>query len=380
MRYDAVVVGTGIIGSFTALALHRRGLRVLVIERSGLAPGTSRSSDGNLLCSDKPAGPLLEMADTSLRLWREFTEAYGNDCEFDPKGSTVVACGDDTAANLERFVHEHRDAGIRCEFLSSGWNTFEPALGPRVQAAARWPGDAQVQPMLACYQIARLLRREGVEHRWYTEVAGFDEHADHVDVKLASGERVSAGYLCLCTGVWTSHLLEPAGLSVPVRPRKGHICVLERSGVAVNSKIADYAYNETVDFPSDRVGDVQTAAVIEATRSGTILCGSSREFAGFDKAVDTAVMRRILADCVAIVPALAELRVLRGYTGLRPYSPDGLPLIGPVSPQERILIATGHEGAGHGLAPISAELVANRVCGEDPIVPFTDLLHPARFN
>ncbi|HKJ96008.1 MAG TPA: FAD-dependent oxidoreductase [Gammaproteobacteria bacterium] len=378
MAYDAVVIGSGIIGSFTALSLYQRGLNVAVVDRGGLAPGTSRSSDGNLLCSDKSGGPLLELSRRSLTLWDAFVAEHGNDCEYDPKGSTVVARGDEQARDLAAHVEAHRSAGIDCEFLDGGWARLERELAPEVTAVGHWRHDAQVQPMLACYQIARLLRARGVPYHLYRDVTSIEESDAGVRIGLEGGETLDCGHVGLCTGVWTNDLLAPLSLSVAVRPRKGHICVLERGDVTVNSKIADFGYNATAEDTSGDDSGVQTAAIIESTRSGTILCGSSREFSGFDRAVSSETLRRVLADCIEIVPALARLRVIRGYAGLRPFSPDGLPMIGPVGSTGRLIVATGHEGAGHGLAPVTGDLVARCIVDRDTH-PFDGVLHPQRF-
>jgi D-hydroxyproline dehydrogenase subunit beta len=201
---------------------------------------------------------------------------------------------------------------------------------------------------------------------------------DGVDARFAGGETLSSDQIVLCTGVWTNELLAPLGFSVPLLPRKGQIAVLERGGVAVRTKIADFAYNDTVEDADPADPSVRTAAIIEATASGTILCGSSREFAGFDASPNDAVIGRILRDCIAIVPALATLRVIRGYAGLRPYPLDGLPIIGPVDEHRRIFVATGHEGSGHGLAAATGELVTKLVNGERP--PLADRFDPARFE
>jgi glycine/D-amino acid oxidase-like deaminating enzyme len=378
MAFDAIVVGTGIIGSFTAMALHERGLRVAVVDRGGLAPGTSRSSDGNLLCSDKSSGLMLTLSQRSLQLWRRYAERYGNECELDFKGSTVVARGHEQAAALRAFVASHQVEGIDCEFRDRDWRDLEPELGPDTSAVGHWPGDAQVQPMLACYQIARQLQNARVPYFFYQPMVDIEPAAGGVAITLGDGTRLQAGHLCVCAGVWTNEALAPLGVSIPVRPRKGHICVLERGDVGVNSKIADFGYNaaaESTEVDDDRL---QTAAVIESTQSGTILCGSSREFAGFDRAVSTEVMRRILADCIGVVPALARLRVIRGYAGLRPFSPDGHPIIGPVDDSGRVIVATGHEGAGHGLAPITGELVAGYIA-DGVSHPYQGRLHPERF-
>ncbi|MFB4205536.1 Glycine oxidase [wastewater metagenome] len=379
MAVDCIVIGTGIIGSFTALALHERGLSVAVADRGGLAPGTSRSSDGNLLSSDKSGGVMLTLSERSLVLWSDFAARHGNHCEYDPKGSTVVARGADQAEALAEHVAGHQTAGVTCEFVDAGWERYEPHLGPDTSAIGHWPRDAQVQPMLACYQIARSLSEANVPYRFYDEITALEPGADAVTVRFANGDTWSAGHVVLATGVWSNELLEPLGLSVPVRPRKGHICVLERGDVEVNSKIADFGYNATAEDTSGDDAAVQTAAIIESTRSGTILCGSSREFAGFDRSVSTDTLRRVMADCIGIVPDLARLRVLRAYAGLRPFSPDGLPIIGPVDPDGRIVVATGHEGAGHGLAPVTGELVADLIAA-GVTHPYDGALHPERFT
>ena len=137
------------------------------------------------------------------------------------------------------------------------------------------------------------------------------------------------------------------------------------------------AYNDVVEQAAPESGAVQTAAIIEATRSGTILCGSSRQFAGFNTEVEAEVLLRMLRDCLRIVPGLGRLRMIRGYAGLRPFASDGLPVIGRVEASGRVLVATGHEGAGHGLAPATGELVAALVTGAQS--QFAPAFNPGRF-
>jgi D-hydroxyproline dehydrogenase subunit beta len=370
---DVVVVGSGIVGSFSAYALTRRGLRVLVLDRAGLAPGTSRASDGNLLASDHPADLGLELMRESLRLWGAMIEHLGNDCEFDRKGSLVVTRDPGQRDRLRAHVDSHRAAGVDCAYVEDGLLELEPELSPEVVAAGLWPGDAQVQPMRACWQLARFVQGQGGHYRLYDGMTGFTAGPSGVEVTLEGGERLACGHLVLATGVWTPEVLKGHGIDLPVRPRKGQICVLERGEVTIRHKIADFAYNDTIHEATDAV---QTAAIIEGTQSGTILCGSSRAFAGFDRGVDQAVLGRIMRDCIAFVPRLAGLRVIRGYAGLRPWSPDGLPLIGPVEAHGRVLVATGHEGSGHGYAAVTGEIVADLVTGTPN--RFTSALDPRR--
>jgi glycine/D-amino acid oxidase-like deaminating enzyme len=380
--YDAVVIGTGIVGSFTALHLADAGFKLLVVDRNGLAAGTSRASDGNLLISDKspngPMGLLFDMTVDSFRHWDAMIAALGNHCEYDKKGATLATLDPTQADALRRQVDSHAALGVRAEFLKpQDFHRVEPALHPDVAAVGWWPDDRQVQPMLACYQIARHLSARGVAYRFYDELLGIEPHAGGVGLRFASAPDVACDRLVLCTGVWTPALLKPLGIDLPVLPRKGQICVVERSNLVVKTKIADFAYNALVEDIDPDDPRPQTAAIVEGTQSGTILCGSSRQFVGLDTGVDMGVLQRIMRDCVRLVPGLAELRAIRGYAGLRPCTPDGLPAIGPVDERDRIYVATGHEGAGHGLAAATGAMIAALLTGKGS--PFAGPWHPKRF-
>jgi len=125
-------------------------------------------------------------------------------------------------------------------------------------------------------------------------------------------------------------------------------------GPLVHHKVyeADYVDTLTAD-----TGEAQVSAVVESTPSGTILLGSSRELVGFDTTIDLDVVRRIAARARRLFPVLAEVDLLRIYTGLRPWVPDHLPIIGEDPAVRGLWHATGHEGAGIGLAPATAQLV-----------------------
>lgn len=363
--YDIVVIGTGISGSFTALHLVDAGFKVLVVDRNGLAAGTSRASDGNLLISDKSPGVLFDMTIDSFVHWDAMIAALGNHCEYDIKGATLATMDPKRRDKLDAHAREHAAHGVRAELLKpEDVHRIEPALHPDVAAVGWWPDDRQVQPMLACYQIAKHLQARGVEYRLYDELLAIEPSAGGVRLRFASGPTVACDRLALCTGVWTPMLLKPLGYDLPVLPRKGQIAVIERSTLDVRTKIADFAYNDLVEEIDPEDARPQTAAIVEGTRSGTILCGSSRQFVGLDRTVDMDVLAMIMRDCCVFVPGLKDLRVIRGYAGLRPCTPDGLPVIGPVDDHQRIYVATGHEGTGHGLAGATGAMMADLMTGK----------------
>jgi D-hydroxyproline dehydrogenase subunit beta len=113
---------------------------------------------------------------------------------------------------------------------------------------------------------------------------------------------------------------------------------------------------------------LQVTTVLETTWNGDVLVGSSRARRGFDTAVDDAVTDAMLARAARLMPRLAELRPAAAWSGLRPWLPDHLPAIGPSASVPGLWLATGHEGAGVALGPVTGLVVAQAFCGEAPAV------------
>jgi D-hydroxyproline dehydrogenase subunit beta len=175
-------------------------------------------------------------------------------------------------------------------------------------------------------------------------------------------------------------LAATAGTRLPIAPRRGFILVTEplhgaREEPPIRHKV--YAADYLDSVASDDAG-LATSAVVEGTRAGTVLIGSSRERVGLDSSYPLPVLRRIAAQAVALFPFLAKVQLLRAYRGFRPFTPDHLPVIGPDPRVGGLWHAGGHEGAGIGLAPGTGALIAAQVAGTEPDLdpaPFA----PARF-
>ena len=135
---------------------------------------------------------------------------------------------------------------------------------------------------------------------------------------------------------------------MPVTPRKGQVVVLERSPVRFRRKLSEAGYVAAVEADD---AALQVAMVVESTPSGTALLGSSRQHVGFDRDGRAAVAGAIARRAARFFPVLRDARALRVYAGLRPLTPDHVPIVGPFAEAPNICVATGHEGAGIGLAP-----------------------------
>src|SRR4051794_27631652 len=354
---DVVVVGGGIVGAACAYALAGAGARVRLSERAFVASGSSGACEGNVLAWDKELERELPLALRSAKLWERLARELPDGFEYDRKGSVVVA---ETEAELRAAAARARvlaGHGVAGEMLDGeGLRREEPHAAHDLPGGVLYPGDAQLEPRLATAALARAAVRQGAELVLDTPgtriVRGSDGRA--TGVETAAGF-VPAGAVVVAAGVWTPQLLQTAGLSVPVTPRKGQIVVLERSPVRFHRKLSEAGYVAAVEADDDAL---QIAMVVESTPSGTALLGSSRQHVGFDRDVDISVAGAIARRAARFFPILHDARALRVYAGLRPLTPDHIPIIGPFTDAPNVCVATGHEGAGIGLAPATGELVA----------------------
>lgn len=364
---DVVVVGAGLVGACCALELTGRGRSVLVLDQGAIAAGATAAGEGNLLVSDKTPGPELDLAVQSRWLWDELAEHLGGEIELEAKGGVMVARTGPAAAALRTLAAAQRTAGVRCEEVGpSGAAELEPALTADLVTAVHYPRDGQVQPVLAATRILAAARAAGATVRPGTEVTRIRPEPDGTLTVTTPAGTVSTPAVVVAAGAWSGRVAALAGGTAPVTPRRGTVLVTEPLPPTVRHKVYDAGYLDAVH--SDDAGMV-ASPVIESTRSGTILIGSTRERVGFDRTLPVATMRLLAAGAVRLFPALAGARVMRCYAGFRPYSPDHLPIIGADASVPGLWHATGHEGGGIGLAPGTARLLAELMAGEPPSVP-----------
>ena len=358
---DVAVVGAGAVGAACAYFAAAAGHRVTVIERGAIASGASSACEGNLLVSDKEAGPELDLALYSQQVWRTHLAENGKLWEFQEKGGLIVTASEHGVAGLCDLVGRQRALGTIVEEVdAAGLRDLEPHLSPAITAGAYYPQDAQVQPMLLVAHLLRLARDRGARVLTGTAVTGFLRERDRVVGVQTSGGDVAAGAVVNAAGTWAGEVARLAGVSVPVLPRRGFVLVTEPLPVTVRHKV----------YAAEYVGDVassdealQTSPVVEGTPAGTILIGASRERVGFDRAFSCEAAARLARGAIALFPVLAGVQVMRSYLGFRPYCPDHLPIIGPDPRAPGLWHATGHEGAGIGLSAGTGSLLAQALSG-----------------
>ncbi|HKE81039.1 MAG TPA: FAD-binding oxidoreductase [Solirubrobacteraceae bacterium] len=359
---EVAVVGAGIVGAAIAAELHRRGVDVALLDRGEVSAATTGLGEGNVLCSDKEAGPELDLTIAGLRVYDEIEERFGDEARIRRKGALIVhrdpAGWAGEPARLERL-------GIDSRLLAADEvRAMEPELTGAIEGASYFPRDLQCAPRA----IARALARE--LPRVHT---GLDVHEVELRSARVAGLRTSEGELpcgaaVIAAGPWSRALAEAAGAALPLEPRKGQLVRLRADGRDdrfIRHKVVEAGYLASV---ASGEASLQVTTVLETTFEGDVLVGSSRERRGFDLTVDEGVSHAMLDRAAALMPGLRGLPIDAAWAGLRPWLPDQLPAIGPVSAVEGLWLATGHEGAGVALGPVTGRLVAQLYAGEPPVV------------
>jgi glycine/D-amino acid oxidase-like deaminating enzyme len=372
---DAIIIGAGIVGACSALSLTNAGLRVLVLDRASVASGTTGAGEGNILVSDKDPGPELTLALRSRDLWFELQDDVGDCFELEAKGGVVIARRDDSA--LMTLADSQRKHGVTAQKVDSAeLHSLEPFLHPDIHSGVFYPQDAQCQPMLAAAQILRTVIARGGSVISHAQVKGITSHEGVLQSISTTQGDFRSPIAINAAGTWAGEIAALAGSHLPIAPRKGFILVTEPTNHYIFHKVYDSDYVANV-ASSD--ADLQTSTVVEGTRSGTILIGASRERIGFDGSMNYDIVRTLAAQATSLFPVLRDVNLLRVYRGFRPYAPDHLPVVGEDAQIKGLWHSAGHEGAGIGLAPGSAELITQLIMGK-PTFMNPAAFAPARFE
>jgi D-hydroxyproline dehydrogenase subunit beta len=372
---EVAVVGAGIVGAATALELQERGVDVALLDRGEVSSGTTGLGEGNVLCSDKDPGPELDLTVAGLRIYDELDERLGSRARIRRKGALIVHRDAGGWAGERERLARLSAAGVEGRLVAvDELRAIEPALTGEVHGASFFARDLQCDPRAITCALA------GAVAPVHT---GVTVEAIEVAGGRVAGLRTSAGPLpcgavVVAAGPWSRGLVEAAGVALPLEARKGQLLRLRAPRPDerfIRHKVLEAAYLASV---ASADAGLQVTTVVETTWDGDVLVGSSRERRGFDLAVDDAVGRAMLDRAALLFGGLRELTVDAAWAGLRPWLPDHLPAIGPAGAVEGLWIATGHEGSGVALGPVTGRLIAQLYAGEpadvDP-TPFS----PDRF-
>lgn len=364
---DVLVIGAGIVGAACALALSREGLDVVLTDASQPGGGVTAAGMGHLVALDENAAE-LELCLLSLRLWDQFLARH-------PGVGEPLHCGTLWVAADE---HQMQEAALRAERLGArGYQAeilggdalarLEPALRGGLCGAVRVTGDKVVYPPAVAAFLAQRLVDEGGALRCGQRVLAVRDGV----ALLADGTRLFAKHIVVAAGAQVATLLP----EVPVAGRKGHLAITDRYPGRLSHQVVSMDYGQAAATPDA----LAVAANVQPRATGQWLVGSCRQDGQPGAEVDPAVLAQVLRHAIALLPCLGGMNIIRAWTGMRPATPDGLPLIGPMQTRPGVWLAAGHEGLGVTTAFGTAQLLADQLMGRASAIDRAPYL-PARFT
>jgi glycine/D-amino acid oxidase-like deaminating enzyme len=378
-----VVVGGGIAGLALAVELRRLACAVTVVEERYPGAGNSTRNVGRIRRMQLTPD-LTEFSCRASDKWRTVHRLTGGRSPLlYPTRYVWVLYDEDERAALAPMQEMWDAHGARARIVEAEavlravpvLEGGEPPVGGVIGEAAIVHHDAAVY----AYMLAA--RESGVRLRTGERATELELDGDRAaGVRTDAGELIRADAVVNAAGTWGGDVARLAGVHLPIEPRRGFILVTEpvagRAGEPlVRHKV--YTAQYVANVASVAAG-LETSAVVEGTRAGTVLIGASRERVGFDRTVSLPVLRRLAHQAITLFPALAQVAAIRTYCGFRPYSPDHLPVVGADPRVPGLLHACGHEGGGIGLAAATGYLIAQVLTGARPDIDLTSY-RPDRF-
>jgi len=337
-----------VIGTSIAFELAAENLRVVVLDRQQPGREASWAAAGMLSpAPDSPRDiPLTPLSRESLKLYPQFVAAVeeesGESASYARDGAIEILLAPHGEIDRDQKAAEYRLLNLAAEPVSLGAaREREKSFTPDARAALWLPEEATVEPRLLMAALLAAAQNRGVAIRSGCRVANLLLDGNRCLGVIAAGEKIEAAHVVVAAGCFSGEVAEGAARLarlLPTRPVRGQMLALRHEG-----------------FRLDRVLRSERGYLVPR-RDGRIVAGSTKEEAGFERRVTAAGIRKVLDAAIELCPSLAAAEIVETWSGLRPGTPDDLPILGPTD-IAGLAIATGHYRNGILLTPVTAKLI-----------------------
>jgi glycine oxidase len=363
-----IVLGRGIVGCAIGYELARRGAAVVMADDREPGMGATQASAGMLAPYNEveETGPHLDLIVQALGRYDGFVARVSKDSgetiEYQRSGTLSVALSEDGLKHLQAIALTLARTGVSAEWLdAAALRREEPAASPDLVGGLLIPAHGYVVASALTHALAVAAQRFGARLLECPRAVRIRRSGDEVVVENG-GHSLTADHVVVAAGSWAGQIeIEGAERRLPIHPVRGQLLHLKWPGT--NLRRVTWAEN----------------CYLVPWADGSLLVGATVENVGFDEHTTVAGIFKLLAALCEVLPGARAAHFVAARAGLRPASPDGLPVIGSSIALPGVTYASGHYRNGLLLAPITAELVADLVL-DGRVDPLLTVTNPARFG
>ncbi|NYB75788.1 FAD-binding oxidoreductase [Sedimentibacter hydroxybenzoicus DSM 7310] len=383
--YDVVILGGGIIGLSCAYYLSLKNKKVALVEKNQIGDGSSGACDDMILLQSKKPGKNLELAIESLNLYKGLSKDLDYDIGFHSRGGMILIDNEDHMSFMENYVRQQKNYGLNIELLDKkDVKRYHPYVKDGIIASTHGTEDSQVYPLYVMRAFLSKTLKAGMDVYKRTYATELKKKSSYWVVKLENDLEFETENIINAAGAWSGEVGKLIGIDIPITSKKGQIIITESIPQLGKENIwsADYIISklnpELVNY-SERYKELGIGLSCSQASSGNYLIGSTREKGNYNKGTDTEVIEILVNQAVDFFPIFKNVHIIRTFAGFRPACEDGKPIISEVKGHEGYYIASGHEGDGIAMAPITGKLISQMICREKAAID-VDELSFERFN
>lgn len=364
MEFDAIVVGGGIIGASCAFELAKKGLRTALLDSCPFGQGASGNSAAMLEFQlDAHRGePFFSLAKASDALFPSLHQEIKNltqiDFQYERCGILQLALNDQEAETLQNEALRQQELGLEITWLSSEQLRKKlPFLSLASFGGVIYEGDGQVSGEKFLAGMIAAARASGAHIENNLKTISLQIESGRVTSVQTPNKNFQARFVVITAGAWTDQLLEPLHIQMGIEPIRGQLVIYD---------------TPRHEFPFPVY--TKSGGYVTPKQDGYALAGTTVERVGFDNSTTQEGEDVIRNFARTLFPHLSRVHVRGVTSGLRPKSPDDLPIIGPLPDHPNVIVAAGHYRNGILLAPITAKIVTAIVTHDTPPVPIQPFL------
>jgi len=347
-KSDYLIIGGGIIGLSIGYELAKRGGTVTILEQREWGAEASAAAAGMLapLKEFKEPSPILDLGMQSLAMYREWARELQEESEVDVhlawNGILTVALGEREAHDLAAKYAWQKAAGYDVTWLEgAALQEVEPLLSSEARAAIFAEKEGQVNNELVIQALLRACQNRGVQLVQGVVVTGLITSGGVVQGAETTAGAFYADQTVLAAGAWAGMIAERLNVALPVFPVHGQIASVSAKGIPLSRIVFG------------------TQGYMVPKKDGRIIVGATEDFIGFQKEVTAEGLTKVFQGTLPYVPALRSAAFIKAWSGLRPGTKDGLPILGALPEFRGLTFACGHFRNGILLAPITARLICD---------------------